>query len=456
MGMALRSMNPATGEEVRRFESYSVGEVRRRLEVAVGAQVGWRKLSVGERGERVGRLAGVLRAGAGGYARLMAEEMGKPVKQGLAEVEKCAWACEYFAARSGDFLGVEALESDGGRAYVCWQPLGVVLAVMPWNFPFWQVFRCAVPALMAGNCVVLKHASNVMGCGLVLEEIFREAGLSGGEFQNLVVGSDRVGEVLAHGGVRGVALTGSTEAGRSLAADAGRHLLKLVLELGGSDAYVVLEDADLGAAAAVCAAARLVNSGQSCVAAKRFIVVDSVVDEFERLLVGEMGRYRVGDPLDAATDLGPLARVDLRDGLHDQVVRSVGAGARCLSGGEVPGGVGAFYPPTVLGGVRPGMAVFDEETFGPVAAVVSVAGEEEAIRLANQSEYGLGAAVFSGDRERGERVAMQLEAGCCVVNGQVKSDPRQPFGGIKASGYGRELGLLGIREFTNAKTIVVG
>jgi succinate-semialdehyde dehydrogenase/glutarate-semialdehyde dehydrogenase len=341
------------------------------------------------------------------------------------------------------------------RTLVCHQPLGVVLAVMPWNFPLWQVIRCAVPALMAGNVIVLKHASNVTGCALALDFALQAATLPAGIFQILLVASAGLRPVLDHHAVRGVAFTGSTEAGRALAAEAGQRLLKTVLELGGSDPYVILEDADLEHAARTCAASRLINSGQSCVAAKRFIVAEPVLTRFESLFVEAMRHQRMGDPLDAETTVGPLARMDLRDTLHRQVADSIAAGARLLLGGELPGREGAFYPPTVLTAVTPGMAAFDEETFGPVAAIVSARDEVEAIRLANRSNFGLGAAVFTRDPARGERVARELEAGCCHVNDFVRSDPRLPFGGIKHSGYGRELGFLGIREFVNSKSLVI-
>jgi len=453
--MPLHSTNPTTGLHIRSYPDHGPQEVLQRLDASGRAFEEWRRMPIAERGLLVRALGTVLRSKPEEYARVMAEEMGKPVEQGKAEVEKCAWVCDYFAHQTASFLAPERLESDFSRAYVVWQPLGVVLAVMPWNFPFWQVFRCVVPALMAGNGVALKHASNVTGCALAIVGVFRQAGFPVGVFQNLIVDSKGLAPALSHPAVRGITLTGSEKAGRSLAARAGEHLLKTVLELGGSDPYLVLEDADPREAALICAAARLVNGGQSCIAAKRFIVVEEVRELFESYLAEILDQQVVGDPLDAATTIGPMARLDLRDALDDQVQRSVQMGARCVRGGKRPGGRGAFYPPTLLSGVRPGMPVFDEETFGPVAAVIGAADEAEAIRLANQSAFGLGAAVFCGEAQRGEQVALQLDAGCCFVNDRVRSDPRQPFGGIKASGYGRELGLLGIREFVNAKTMVI-
>ena len=453
--MPLHSINPTTGMPIRSYPEHGPPEIIQRLDATARAFEDWRRLTFAERAACLTAAAAVLRARADEYTHVMAEEMGKPLTQGSAEIEKCAWVCDYFAARADAFLAPEQLESDFSRAYVCWQPLGIVLAVMPWNFPFWQVFRCVAPALMAGNAVALKHASNVSGCALAIAGVFRQAGFPVSVFQNLIVDSQRLEPALAHPAVRGVTLTGSTKAGRALAAAAGSHLLKTVLELGGSDPYLVLDDADPREAAMICAAARLVNSGQSCIAAKRFIVVESVCEIFVNYLREALEQQVLGDPFNEATTVGPLARLDLRNALDDQVKHSLQLGARCLLGGQRPPGRGAFYPPTLLNGVRPGMPVFDEETFGPVAAVVPAANEAQAIRLANQSSYGLGAAVFCADPQRGEQVALQLEAGCCFVNDRVRSDPRQPFGGIKASGYGRELGLLGIREFVNAKTMVV-
>ncbi|MFN3486814.1 MAG: aldehyde dehydrogenase family protein, partial [Planctomycetota bacterium] len=340
--------------------------------------------------------------------------------------------------------------------YVAFEPLGVVLAVMPWNFPFWQVFRFAAPALMAGNAAVLKHASNVPGCARAVEEVFREAGFPEGLFSAVLAGSEVVESLIEHPRVRAVTLTGSSAAGRAVAAKAGACLKKTVLELGGSDPYVVLEDADVSRAAAVCAESRLVNSGQSCIAAKRFVVAERVREEFVARLVERMRSARVGSPLEEGVEVGPLARRDLRDELHRQVVDSVARGARLLLGGQVPPGAGAFYPPTVLSEVRRGMPAWTEELFGPVAAVIGARDEEEAIRIANDSPVGLGAAVFSRDLERAEGLAVrELEAGCVFVNAQVRSDPRLPFGGVKESGYGRELGTFGLREFVNVKTVVV-
>jgi len=382
--------------------------------------------------------------------------MGKPVAGGRSETEKCAWVCEYYADNAERFLADEPIETDASESFVAYQPLGIVLAVMPWNFPFWQVFRFAAPNLMAGNAGVLKHASNVPGCALAIEEVFRDAGFPENVFRTLMIGSNLVEDVIRHPLVRAVTLTGSTAAGRAVAQAAGHTLKKSVLELGGSDPYVILSDADLDAAAETCVNSRLINSGQSCIAAKRFVVVQSVRDAFEKKFVKRMEAKRMGDPHAEDSDIGPQARHDLRDDLHRQVLESVEKGARCLTGGRIPDMKGAYYPPTVLTDVRKGMPAFDDELFGPVAAIIPVANEEEAIRVANDSVFGLGAAVFTNEVERGRRIAREsLEAGACFVNAFVKSDPRLPFGGIKESGYGRELGPHGIREFVNAKTVWV-
>jgi succinate-semialdehyde dehydrogenase/glutarate-semialdehyde dehydrogenase len=402
------------------------------------------------------KAAAILRERAREFGELMTAEMGKPVAGGVAEAEKCAWVCDYYADNAEEFLADQEVETDASRSFVTFQPIGVVLAVMPWNFPFWQVFRFAAPNLMAGNAGVLKHASNVPGCALAIEEVFRGAGFPDGLFRTLLVPGSRVDSIIENPLVRAVTLTGSTPAGRAVAEKAGEQLKKTVLELGGSDPYLILEDADLDAAAATCATARLINSGQSCIAAKRFLVVEAVREEFEERFVAAMAATKMGDPMEEDTVVGPQARGDLRDELHDQVKRSVASGARCLLGGEIPEGPGAFYPPTVLTDVRPGMPAYSEELFGPVASVIPVKGEAEAIRVANDSVFGLGAAVFTRDEERGTRIAREeLEAGACFVNAFVRSEPRLPFGGVKESGYGRELAPFGILEFVNIKTVWV-
>jgi succinate-semialdehyde dehydrogenase/glutarate-semialdehyde dehydrogenase len=453
--MSVMSVNPATGAPIRTYPEMTPDEVETALTQAHQAWLSWRHASFVQRAEPMKKVAALLRARARDLARLMAEEMGKPVKQGVTEVEKSAWGCEHYAEHAASYLAPDVIVTEATKSYVAFEPLGVVLAVMPWNFPLWQVYRFAAPALMAGNAGVLKHASNVPGCALAIEAMFREAGFPEHLFRTLLVPSERVKALIEHPRVRAVTLTGSTPAGKAVAAQAGAVLKKTVLELGGSDPYLVLEDADVDHAARTCVAARLVNSGQSCIAAKRFVVVSSVLRPFTERFVALMAAKSVGDPLLQETEVGPQARADLRDALHRQVQASVEKGARLVLGGAIPEGEGAFYPPTVLADVRPGMPAFDEETFGPVAAIVEAKDEDDAVRLANLSSFGLGAAVFSRDADRADRVAGKLEAGTTFVNAQVASDPRLPFGGIKESGYGRELGSYGIKEFVNAKTVVV-
>jgi succinate-semialdehyde dehydrogenase/glutarate-semialdehyde dehydrogenase len=454
--MAIESVNPATGERLRTYAAMSPDELRAAVAACAAAQRAWARTDVAERARPLRAAARILREEADALARLAALEMGKPLAQGRAEALKCATNCEFYADHGARFLAREPVATEASKSFVCFEPLGVVLAVMPWNFPYWQVMRFAAPALVAGNGALLKHASNVTGCALALEDVWRRAGLPAGLFRTLVVGSDGVAGLIEQPGVAAVTLTGSTPAGRAVASKAGSVLKKQVLELGGSDAYVILEDADLERAVETCVASRLINGGQSCIAAKRFVIHESHRAAAERLFVEKMRARRVGDPLADGVDVGPLARRDLRDEVHEQVERSVAKGARLLVGGEKPPGPGAFYPPTVLTDVRPGMPAYDDELFGPVAALVFAPDEEEAIRVANDSPFGLGAAVFTRDVARGEEIAARrLEAGSCFVNAFVRSDPRLPFGGIKESGYGRELGVFGIREFVNVKTVWV-
>src|SRR5213593_2397590 len=451
--MAIQAVNPTTGATIKTYPEMTPAEVQSGIEKAHAAFLGWRQTRYAERARLMKRAAQLLREQAGAYATLMAQEMGKPVKDGRAEAEKCAWACDYYADNAEQFLQPEIIETEASKSFVTFQPLGVVLAVMPWNFPFWQVFRFAAPALMAGNAGVLKHASNVPGCALAIESVFRDAGFPRGLFATVLIGSSAVAGLIADRRIVAATLTGSDRAGSSVAEQAGRALKKTVLELGGSDPFIVLADADPATTAKMAAEARLVNSGQSCIAAKRFIVVEAVADQFIPRFVEELRARRVGDPLSRDTQVGPQARVDLRDALHRQVEESVRRGARRLLGGEIPSGKGAFYPPTLLTDVSEGMPAFDEETFGPVAAVIRAKDEADAIRLANNSQFGLGASVWTQDRARAERMAAQIESGVVFVNGIVKSDPRLPFGGIKRSGYGLELYVYGIRECVNIKTV---
>ena len=453
--MPIESVNPATGEVLERFEPTSPAALDGALACAERAFEDWRRRPVGERCARLTAAARLLREHKGAHARTMALEMGKPVLQGEEEVEKCAWACEFYAEHAPAMLAAEPHPTEATRSYVRFDPLGPVLAIMPWNFPFWQVMRFAAPALAAGNTAVLKHASNVPRAALALAALFRDAGCPEGVFTTVLVGPEVVPTLIADRRIRGVTLTGSEHAGSRVAEMAGRHLKKTVLELGGSDPFIVLADADVDGAARTAASARLVNSGQSCIAAKRFLVVAAVAERFTDALVDEMRRRRVGEPLARETEVGPQARADLRDVLHRQVEASVTRGGTVLLGGRVPAGRGAFYLPTVLSAVAPGMPAFDEETFGPVAAVVRVPDEAEAIRAANASAFGLGASLWTSDLDRAERLAAEIEAGLVFVNAQVRSDPRLPFGGVKHSGYGRELSTYGLREFTNVKTVWV-
>jgi len=453
--MTIASVNPATGQQIKTYDEMTPAQVSAAVAQAHEAWKSWRKTSFADRGRLMKSAGEILRRRKEEFARLMAIEMGKPLKQGVAETEKCAWSCDYYADHAEGHLAPDVITTDASKSYVACDPLGVVLAVMPWNFPLWQVFRFAAPALMAGNAAVLKHASNVPGCALVIEEVFDQAGFPKGVFRTLLIGSSQVKAVIEHPLVRAVTLTGSTPAGKAVAAQAGAVVKKAVLELGGSDAYIILEDADLDLAVQTCVTSRLINSGQSCVNAKRFVVVEPQLAAFTERFVALMKTKKIGDPLADGTDIGPQARFDLRDDLHKQVVESVRKGATLLLGGEIPPGTGAYYPPTVLADVRPGMPAYDEELFGPVAAIVKAKDEHDAVRIANDSIFGLGASVFTKDVARGERLTRDLEAGCTFVNGLVASDPRLPFGGIKESGYGRELGSYGIKEFVNIKTVYI-
>ena len=451
----MQSVNPATAAKLKDYADHDAAEVERRLALSAAAFRSWREVPFSRRSELMGAAAAELRRSLAQYARIMTLEMGKTLASAEAEAEKCAWVCDHYARHAEGYLAPEEVATDAGHSFVRFDPLGPVLAVMPWNFPFWQVFRFAAPALMAGNVGLLKHASNVPGCALAIEEVFRRAGFPEGCFQALMIGSKAVDGVIAHPAVQAVTLTGSESAGRAVASAAGAALKKSVLELGGSDPFLVLRDADVEAAGKAAASARCINNGQSCIAAKRFIVEEPAADAFEAAFTKAMAALKVGDPMDRATDVGPMAREDLLLELHDQVERSVKAGATLLLGGRRLDRPGYYYPPTVLTHVRPGMAAFDEETFGPVGAVIRARDEGEAVALANRSDFGLGASVWTGDPKRGEALAAKIESGSVFVNGAVKSDPRLPFGGVKRSGYGRELAAFGIREFVNIKTVWV-
>jgi len=449
------SIDPTTGRRVRAYRAHTPAEIETALQRADRAYRGWRELAAADRARPLRTVARNLRARSPELAALMTSEMGKPLAQARAEIEKSALACEHYARHAREYLAEEHPPGAPPNARVAFEGIGVVLAIMPWNFPVWQVVRAAAPILCAGNAFLLKHAPNVCGSALAVAEVFADAGLPAGLFQALIVSTDRIPAIIADRRVQAVTLTGSTRAGRTVAALAGAAMKKGVFELGGNDPYLVLADADLDQAAEICASSRLINSGQSCVCAKRFIVVSSVRREFERKFAARLAARRVGDPRDPTTEIGPIARSDLRDHLHAQVSASLKAGARLVMGGHPMPGPGFFYETTLLTGVTKGQPAQDEELFGPVAAIIPVRDEAAAISAANDSIYGLGAAIFSRRRRRARLVASRLQAGAVFINDFVRSDPTMPFGGIKQSGYGRELGQFGIREFVNAKTIVV-
>ena len=452
----LQTVNPATGEPGRSYDQHTLEEAQAAAAAGHKAFLEWRRTSFADRAAIVRKAGELLRARKDEHARLMTEEMGKPLDDGRAEIEKCASNCDWFAEHAEEYLADEPRDIGGPEAFVTFNPLGVVLAVMPWNFPFWQVFRFAAPALMAGNGALLKHASNVPGCALAIEQVLHDAGVPRDLFRTLLLPSSEVEQLIKDPNIAAVTLTGSVAAGRSVATAAGSVLKKCVLELGGSDAYIVLEDADIRAAAKVAATARMVNGGQSCIAGKRFIVVRSVLEQFEAALVDAMRGYEMGDPAKEGTKLGPMQSVKARDEIHRQVSESVRKGARLLLGGKLPDRPGAWYPATVLTNVLPGQPAHDEEVFGPVAAIIAAEDEKDAIRVANASEFGLGSGVLTGNPDRGRRIAAEdLDAGLSFVNENVRSDPRMPFGGVKHSGYGRECSEFGIREFTNIKSVHV-
>ena len=454
--MNLISINPANNKKLNSYQEISKDSINQIIDSSFNTFLEWRNKSFSYRAKKMRYLAELLKQKKEQLGFLMTKEMGKPIKQSIAEAEKCAWVCEYYADNAEQFLSQKEIPTESTKSFISFQPIGIVLAIMPWNFPFWQVFRFASPALMAGNVGILKHASNVQGCAIEIEKLFLEAGFPKFAFNNLVIGSKKVSNVIKNSKISAVTLTGSTPAGKSVASLAGSLLKKTVLELGGNDPYVILEDADLDNAVKSCIAGRMLNAGQSCIAAKRFIIVQSCLKEFIDKVHNEIKKMKMGDPINPDINIGPMVNNIARDELHQQVLISIEKGAKLLFGGKIPQLDGAFYPPTLLVDVEPGMPAFDDELFGPVAVVISAKDQSHAIELANKTNFGLGAAIFTRDLDKGENIATkELEAGSCFVNDFVKSDPRLPFGGIKESGYGRELSEFGIQEFVNIKSVVV-
>jgi len=456
MPQQLISINPATGKQIATYNVHDDQYIEKTLRQSVKTFEEWRKLPFSKRASVLKNIAKEIRKEKDNLVNLASSEMGKPVQQGYYEVEKCAKTLEFYAKEGAKFLANQVVKTDAHKSYVSFQPLGTVLAIMPWNFPYWQLFRAMAPTVMAGNVMILKHASNVSGCALAIERVIKNAGAPKGLMQTLLVPSSVAGKLIDDTRIAAVTLTGSTTAGSKVAEAAGRNLKKVVLELGGSDPYIILEDADMDVAIEIAVRGRLVNSGQSCIAAKRFVVVKSVRKEFEKRFTEQMKVATYGDPMDEKSRIGPMARHDLRDQLHEQVQKSIAAGAKLLCGGFIPDNPGAYYPPTVLTNVKKGMPAYDEELFGPVGAIIEAKNEADAMRIANDSIYGLGGGIISKNRARAEKLAAEeLQAGSCFVNDFVHSDQRLPFGGIKHSGYGRELGEFGIHEFVNIKTVFV-
>ncbi len=449
----MQSINPANGQLLQTYIDHSDAQVETIISHSHETWLSWKTTSFEKKRKLMHRVAYVLRENQEEYARLMSLEMGKAITGARAEIEKCAWVCEYYADHAESFLEDELVHTNASKSFISYEPLGIILAVMPWNFPFWQVFRFAAPALMAGNAALLKHASNVPGCALAIESVFRQAGFPENLFNSLMIPASGVEAVITNRHVRAVTLTGSESAGMQVAMIAGRELKKTVLELGGSDPYIVLDDANIDTCVRVAAEARMINTGQSCIAAKRFIVVESRAAEFAEKQAMIMQSMTIGDPLLDTTQIGPMARINLRDELHAQVSSTLQAGGRLIAGGNPIDGPGAFYEPTVITDVKRGMTLYHEETFGPVSAIIPVGNAEEAIFVANDSDFGLGGSLWTADTEYGESLARRIESGAVFVNGMTVSDPRLPFGGVKRSGYGRELSYFGIREFVNIKAI---
>jgi succinate-semialdehyde dehydrogenase/glutarate-semialdehyde dehydrogenase len=454
--MPIQTINPATEQPIATYELMSAAEVERIIQHTHQAFGQWRTISFEQRGELIQRLARNLLADKQRYASIITQEMGKPIRAAVTEIEKCAWVAEHYAQHAAEYLQPRTVATDYQKSYVTYQPLGVVLAIMPWNYPFWQVFRYAMPTLMAGNATILKHAPISTGAALAIESLFADSGLPENLLRAIVVDNAGAKVAIEHPRIAGVTLTGSERAGREVGQLAAAGLKKVVLELGGSDPYIVLADADIEQAAQACVRSRMNNAGQVCIAAKRVIAVPEIRDSLQQAIMAKLADYQMGDPMLPETTLGPLARADLRDTVHRQVQQSVAKGARLVQGGELPERVGFYYPPTVLADVKPGMPAYEEEIFGPVITFIDAQDERQAVQLANDTRYGLSAVVFTRDLAKGERIARdELQAGVCVVNDFVSSDPRLPFGGIKHSGHGRELSEEGIHEFTNIKAVCV-
>ncbi|MGE5680148.1 MAG: NAD-dependent succinate-semialdehyde dehydrogenase [Bacillota bacterium] len=451
--MPIKSINPATGEVIKVLDELTQDQVYAEIDKTYAAFQNWKLTSYNERKVKMLKASKILKDEKINYAKILTLEMGKPIKQAVSEVEKCSWVCEFYAENTEEILKKEFIKTDASESYVEFDPIGIILAIMPWNFPYWQVFRFAAPALMAGNVGLLKHSSNVPMSALAIEEVFMKAGFPAGTFKTLMVGSQRIDDIINHPKVSAVTLTGSEGAGKKVAAAAGKNLKKSVLELGGSDPFIVLADADIEAAARVAVQARLINNGQSCIAAKRFIVVRDVAKEFEKKFVDVVNEIKIGDPMDERNELGPMAREDLLNDLDKQVKDSISKGAKLLTGGKRIDIRGYYYPATVLTNVKKGMAVYEEETFGPVAAIIIAEDQDDAIKIANDTAYGLGASLWTKNTSRAKELAARIESGSVFINGMVKSDPRLPFGGVKISGYGRELSHYGIKEFVNIKTV---
>jgi succinate-semialdehyde dehydrogenase / glutarate-semialdehyde dehydrogenase len=451
--MSIVSVNPATGKTLHTFEAHSEAQINELLNLATEAFRSYRRTTIADRARMMVQAAEILETEKESFGRLMTAEMGKPLRAAMEETAKCAWGCRYYAENAATFLADEVIATNATRSFIRYQPLGPILAIMPWNFPFWQVFRFAAPALMAGNVGLLKHASNVPQCALAIEKVFWRAGFPKGVFQTLLIGSDRAQELLDDSRVVAVTLTGSESAGSKVAGAAGKQIKKTVLELGGSDPFIVLASADIDEAVATAVKARTINNGQSCIAAKRFIIAAEIADEFERRFVKGMASLTIGDPMDESIDIGPLATSGILSTLEQQVNETVARGARLLAGGKRLDGPGNFYPPTVLADIPKDSPAFSEEMFGPVASLFRVQNLDEAIRLANDTDFGLAASAWTNDEQEQNRLIDEIEAGLVFINGMVASDPRLPFGGVKHSGYGRELGVYGIREFVNIKTV---